>query len=162
MVVPRRRGQRRGMTMPDSRRAAVALPDLLITLAILAILAVVAAPRLRRASDAMAVRSARDAAAAEFERARVLAVARGHARVIVDPAGSEIRVESPGGVAVGPTLRFDVFPAAVTVDGMASGVATLDFNALGIGQSANRTIRFRRGAEESRISVSIYGRVRRW
>jgi type II secretory pathway pseudopilin PulG len=149
------------MTMPRCR-SGVTLPDLIITLAILAILAVMAAPRLRRAGEAMATRSARDAAATEFERARVLALARGTARVIVDPAAAEIRVEAPAGLPAGPPLRLDGFATAVTVDGLATGTANLDFNAIGLGVSANRTIRFRRGQQESRLSLSIYGRVRRW
>lgn len=146
----------------DRRRTGVALPDLIITLAILSILAVIAAPHLREASEAMAVRSARDAAAGELERARVLAIARGSARVIVDPATAELRVEAPPGTAAGSPLRLDVFSATVSVDGLTSGTASLDFNAIGIGQTANRTIRFHRGGQESRISLSLYGRVRRW
>jgi len=149
------------MTKPRCR-PGVALPDLIITLAILAILAVIAAPRLQQASQAMAARAARDAAATEFERARVLALARGTARVIVDPASAELRVESPAGIPAAPPLRLGAFATAVTVDGLASGTASLDFNAIGLGVSANRTIRFRRGQQESRLSLSLYGRVRRW
>jgi prepilin-type N-terminal cleavage/methylation domain-containing protein len=149
------------MTMPRCR-SGVTLPDLIITLAILAILAVIAAPRLQRAGQAMATRSARDAAAMEFERARVLALARGTARVIVDPVAAELRVESPVGFPAGPPLRLAGFAAAVSVDGQAAGTTSLDFNAIGLGVSANRTIRFHRGQQESRLSLSVYGRVRRW
>lgn len=160
MVAPRSRRQHRTMNQVRRRHGAT-LTELIATLAILAIIAVIAAPRLRQASQAMATRAARDAAAAEIERARVLAMGRGSARVIVDPAASTLRVEAPPGLAAGSPLRLEIYSATVSVDGTA-GTVSLDFNALGIGQSANRTIRFQRGAQESRISLSVYGRVRRW
>jgi Tfp pilus assembly protein FimT len=144
-------------------RPGATLPDLIITLAVLAILTAMAAPRLMRARDAYAARAARDAAAALIEQTRVQAAARGTARLVVDPQRGTLVVQSPaGGAAAAELSAGDAFGITVTVDGHSTGVVALDFNALGLGVVANRTLRFHRGAEEARLSLSTYGRVRRW
>ncbi len=138
------------------------LADLLITLAILAVLLAMAAPRLVRARDAYAVRGARDAAASLIERAAALAGMRGGARLQVDPGAGELRAEAPPGQPAGQALRLTLqFGVVLSVDGH-SGPLALDFDGLGLGSIANRTLRFRRGGEEARLSLSLYGRPRQW
>jgi hypothetical protein len=150
--------------MHDTRlRAGTALADLIIAMAIIAVMATIAIPRLARARDSFAVLVARDAAASAIDRARTLATARGTARIVLDPAASELRIEAPVGAPVRSPLRFrDAFAVDMTVDGQSTGTVSLDFNAMGLGVSANRTVRMRRGAQEARLSLSLYGRVRRW
>lgn len=144
------------------RRAGYTLADLIITLAILGIALGMAAPRVGAVRAQGAVRSARDAAASAFERARSLAVSRGTARVTVDPAAGTIAVEAPIGIAADAVLRLaDTWGVAVTV-GSASGPVAIDFNAIGLGVVASRTITLTRGAAQAGLSVSAYGRVRRW
>lgn len=138
------------------------LPELLIVLAILGIVASMSAPRVVGAVDAFAVRGARDATAALIARARVLAVARGSAVLMVDGATSSLRLESPVGrldgapVALSGPLRVDV-----ETDGVVAVVA-LRFDGLGVGRFANHTMRFHRGRAEARLTLSSYGRPRRW
>jgi hypothetical protein len=144
-------------------RPAFSVFDLLVVLALLSVIASVTAPRLVNARNAYAARAARDAAAAWVERARSLASSRGTARLIVDPAVGELRLEAPAGVVVRIPLAVEsAFGVQLSVDGTRSGAVELDFNAMGLGVLANRTLRFRRGDEEARLSLSTYGRARRW
>ncbi|MGD8276574.1 MAG: hypothetical protein PVH00_01050 [Gemmatimonadota bacterium] len=144
-------------------RAGASLAELVLSLAILGCAAAIATPRLTGARDEYAVRAARDAAAALVDRARLLAQLRGSARLDVDPARSEIRVESPIGSPMATPLRSGAeWGAALTVAGGRPGTVSLDFDAHGLGRLANRTLRFRRGDREARLTLSTYGRVRRW
>jgi type II secretory pathway pseudopilin PulG len=144
-------------------RSGTTLADLIIAIAVLAVVTTIAAPRLVTARNAMAVRAARDAAAGEIERARTMALARGTSRIVLDPASAQLRLEAPAGTAVRDPVRFaDAFRVQMSIDGHSAGTVALDFNAMGLGVSANRTIRFQRGAVEARLSMSLYGRVRRW
>jgi hypothetical protein len=144
-------------------RSAFSVLDLLVVLALLSVIASVTVPRLVNARNAYAARAARDAAAAWVERARSLASSRGTARLTVDIAQGELRMEAPVGVTVGMPLAVQsAFGVRMSVDGTSSGTVHLDFNAVGLGVLANRTLRFRRGDEEARLSLSTYGRARRW
>ena len=148
---------------PMRNRSAFSVFDLVIVLALLSVIASLAVPRLVSARNGYAARAARDAAAAWIERTRSLATSRGSARLIIDPATGELRIESPLGVA-GPTplAVTATFGVNLTVDGKTSGVVELDFNAMGLGALANRTLHFRRGSDEAKLTLSTYGRVRRW
>lgn len=142
-------------------RAGFTLTDLIITLAVLGIVLGMAAPRVAALRAHAAVRSARDAAASTFERARSLAVARGTARVTVDAAAGTITIESPIGIAAGAVLRLaDTWGVAVGMAGVPTAV--LDFNAIGLGVVASRTITITRGSAQAGLTVSSFGRVRRW
>ncbi len=144
-------------------RAGASLAELILCLAILSCAAAFATPRLAGARDEYAVRAARDAAAALVDRARLLAQLRGSARVDVDPALSEIRVEAPIGSPTSSPLRAAAeWGAALSVAGSRPGTVSLDFDAHGLGHLANRTLQFRRGGREARLTLSTYGRVRRW
>jgi len=145
-----------------ARRRGATLTDLIATLGIAGILLGMAVPRLSAARDGRAAAAARDAAAALIARARTLAVAQGTAAVIIDPAIAVVTVEAPAGSPAGDPLRLgDAFGVTLSVDQSAASVR-LDFDALGTGRLVNRTIRFRRGQAEARLSLSSYGRPRRW
>jgi type II secretory pathway pseudopilin PulG len=162
MVTPRQ-GHHHGVMNTRGLRAGTSLAELVLTLAILGCAAAIAVPRLSGARDEYAVRAARDAAAALVDRARLLAQLRGSARLDVDPVLSEIRVESPIGTPAATPLRPGAeWRAALAIAGSQSGTVSLDFDAHGLGRVANRTIRFRRGDREARLTLSTYGRVRRW
>jgi hypothetical protein len=143
-------------------RAGATLAELLLSLSILTCAAGLAWPRLAGARDEYAVRAARDAAAALVDRTRLLAQARGSARLRVDPAAGRMQLESPIGVPAGtPLLTGPDWGAALDVAGSA-GAVVLDFDGRGLGRLANRTLQFRRGTREARLTLSSYGRVRRW
>lgn len=143
-------------------RAGATLVDVVASLAILAIALTMGAPRLGAARDVWAADTARDAAIALITSARTEAIAHGSARVVVDPVRSELRVEAPAGVPRGDVLLTrESWGVVVTVD-HANTIVFIDFDGLGLGRLANRTLRFRRGGAESRVSLSTYGRPRRW
>jgi hypothetical protein len=143
--------------------AGATLAELLIVFSILALIGGMGMPRVRGAVDVYAARAGRDAAAAVFARAHSLALARGGARVIVDPATSSLRLEAPIGQPIGDPLRLaDRLAVHVTIDNHGTAPVQLDFDALGIGRIANRTLRFNRGGAEARLTLSSFGRPRRW
>jgi Tfp pilus assembly protein FimT len=144
------------------RRAGFTLADLIITLSLLCIVLGIAGPRVGALRSRVAVRSARDAAASAIEHARSLAVSRGTASVTVDPVDKTIAIESPIGTAIDPIVRLsDAWGVDVDVGGSGKAVV-LEFNAIGLGIVASRTITLRRGAAQAGLSLSAWGRVRRW
>lgn len=144
------------------RRAGYTLADLIIALSLLGIILGTAAPRALSLRSHTAVRSARDAAASAIERARSLAVSRGTARIVVDPIAGTIVTEAPVGVIAGPTVRVGD-ASGVTLDaGSAGRPVSIDFNALGLGMVASRTLTFAHGGVTAGLSISSFGRVRRW
>jgi Tfp pilus assembly protein FimT len=144
------------------RRTGYTLADLIITLSLLGIVLGTAAPRAIALRSRVAVRSARDATASAIERAKSLAIARGTARITVDPVAGTITTESPVGVIAAPVLRVrDGFGVTLNA-GSAGRPVSLDFNALGLGQVASRTLSFGHGSVTAGISISSFGRVRRW
>ena len=139
------------------------LPELLVVLALLAIAASMTAPRVGSGLDAYAVRAARDATAAALSQARALALARGSAVAIVDGAQGTVAVESPAGRPAGETVRVGaLFHVGIDTDGAPAATVTLRFDALGIGRFSNHTLRFRRGVAAAHLTLSSYGRPRRW
>jgi len=138
------------------------LADLIITLAILGIVLSIAAPRIAVLRSRGAVRSARDAAVSAIEHARSLAVSRGTARVRLDPATGTVAVEAPIGIAGGPVLHLaETYGVSIGVSGSGAN-AVIDFNAMGLGVVASRTVTFSRGTASAGLAVSSFGRVRRW
>jgi Tfp pilus assembly protein FimT len=142
-----------------SGRSGATLPELIVVLGLLAILGGMTFTASADVRNGVAVRAARDAAAGEIARARALATLHGSARLLLDPGSTDLVLEAPAGspAAVTP-LESGV---TVTVDGRSEPV-WLEFDALGLGRLANRTIRFGRGSAEARLTLSSYGRARRW
>ena len=139
------------------------LPELLIALAVLSILVTLTAPRLAGALDGHAVRGARDGAAALFSRARALALARGTAEVRVDLDGGRMVLASPAAAAPDDSTAVGaILPVAVATESRTTGIVVLRFDALGIGRFANHTFVFSRGRSTARLTLSSYGRPRRW
>ena len=161
MVAPRPGSDRDGMK-PHRNRAGATLAELILSISLLSGAAAIAVPRLIGTRDEYAARAARDAAAALVDRARTLAQLRGSARLRIDPAVGEIRVEAPIGSAVGAPLHTAADWGVVLALSGSPGPAALDFDVRGLGRLANRTLRFQRGGREARLTLSTYGRVRRW
>jgi hypothetical protein len=133
--------------------------ELCAALLIAALAASVFLPPARALLDRMGVVAAREAVAGLVAEARLAAVAHGGASVHVQ-AGPWRAWAQVGDSAFGRVgLEEDL---AVTVELSRGRAATeLRFDALGLGQVASETIRFRRGVAASALVVSGYGRVRR-
>ena len=134
------------------------LLELLLVLTLIAILSIAAAPAARAGMDGLRVRHAREGAFALATRARALARERGGADLVLDLAKRQARIEDSEGsvlaVASFPDCRIEVAGANAPV--------VLRYDAHGLGRMASRTIRFERGAAQAGLTVSSYGRIRRW
>lgn len=139
------------------------LIELALVLLVLGLLLGLSGPRLMRGLHRHAVRSARDVIVAELARARAVAVARGGAVLVLDVAGARCWIETAAGDTAGPPVELaQDFGVDLAVDGAGAQRIALRFDGLGIGRMVNRTIRIRRGGLELGLTLSTYGRVRRW
>lgn len=151
------------MIVRDLRPAGSSLLELLLVLTLLSSMAAAGVLALRRGIEVYAARAARDSMAAAAARARSLAVANGSARLVVDPSAASFWIEAPPGARAGDPVRLgDSFGVTVATEPHAGGVVVIDFDALGLGRIASRTFRLRRGSTETRLTLSSYGRPRRW
>lgn len=142
------------------RHPGTTLIELVVVLAVLAALLGVAVPASARWRDAAAVRAARDELAAGLARTRATAVSRGGAALILDPLVGRFwtvadRGRTPEAVGLGD--RY-----GVRVDPGGDDLVVFRYDGLGIGRLASRTVRIRRGGAEAGLTVSAYGRARRW
>jgi len=166
MGAPRAPRDRVSMNEAPPPGRGFTLHELLVVLAVLAVLAAIAAPAAAGVSDAVAARGARDATASLLSRGRAEAPARGGTYLSVDlgTAMATLRAGRPGaeGALLATLDLRHTFGAKVDSRGVTEGVVDLVFDAHGIGRVASRTLSFRRGGAEAALTVSSYGRVRRW
>lgn len=144
------------------RRPGTSLTELLCALTILAVLLGLAFWPMARVLDRYGARAGRDALAAGIARARMLAVARGGATLVLEVPAGRFWVEAGGDTAAAPIDLFAHYSVVLAVDGAAADRVELRFDGLGIGRMVNRTVRVRRGSEEAGLTLSSYGRVRKW
>lgn len=139
------------------------LLELALVLSILGVLLGISYPVLRRGADGIAARGARDALGMGVARARVVAVARGGAALVVDLPGARFWIESVAGDTVGVPVDLAVrYGVRLTTDGSGAERVALRFDGLGIGRVVNRTFHLRRGNAEAHLTLSAYGRPRTW
>jgi len=144
-------------------RCGFTLLELVVVLALLAIAIGVAYPGARAASDAWAVRAARDAVASVLAGTRAAARAHRGAEVLI--VVDEGAVLTRSGARPRPERRLDLardWGVSVASPAFAGDTIAIRYDALGLGRIANRTLRFERGRAAAGITVSAYGRVRRW
>jgi hypothetical protein len=129
----------------------------ILVLLLLAIAVASTANLARAVGDRWAVEGARRAAGLAFDRARAEAVARGGALLQVDTAGGVFTLETGG-----ETRRLHTFATefGVVVRVGDRSRRSFRYDPAGIGRVANATVRFHRGDAESRLTVSLFGRVR--
>lgn len=141
-------------------RSGYTLLELVLVLAILAILLAAAGPRARAIQDRIAVRAARETVVGLFVRARAEALIRGGAEIAAWEDPSRMQLIFPHGTDESLDLggRFAV---RLEIGGPAAD-AIVRFDGLGIGRVASRTFRFQRGQSAANLTVSSFGRVRRW
>lgn len=162
-MVPPHTGWHRGAMNSHAPSPGTTLIELVFALTLLAILCGLAYPPLQQGLDRYAVRSARDALASGVARARAVAVARSGADLVVDVAAARFWIEAAPGDTVGAPVDLAArYRVRFTVDGAAADRVALHFDGLGLGRLANRTFRLRRGGAEANLTLSSFGRPRRW
>lgn len=142
------------------RHGGYTLFELILVLTLLAILLAVAVPRAGRWRDGLAVRSAREDVAAALAWTRLAAAARGGAALHLDPVDDAIWT-SYGDGSTTPRVSL-AGRYGVALDPGASGAIAVRYDLLGIGRVASRTVRITRGSAVAGVTVSAYGRFRRW
>ncbi|HSH46570.1 MAG TPA: prepilin-type N-terminal cleavage/methylation domain-containing protein [Longimicrobiales bacterium] len=140
------------------RHAGFSLLELIVVLGLLATLLGAALPPALRWRDALAVRAARDEVVSALAWTRVAAVARGGARLVIEPSSGRVRTETAGAARIHVDLARRY---GVSLEGERATIE-IGYDALGIGRGANRTLILRRGAARASVIVSLYGRVRAW
>ena len=143
-----------------STRAGATLFELLITLILLSVFFTIAFPSLRSARDALAVRAARETAFALFSRARMVALQQGGAEIELDARLDRMLIRSHLGV-----IEYQHNFSAQGVDlllGSAPEPVTLRYDAHGLGRMMSRTVTFTAGSGIGGLTISAFGRVRRW
>lgn len=148
------RGHRR-----RDRTPGYTLVELASVLVLLAVTASAFAPGARRLVDRAAVVSGREEVVRALTRARAAAVSSGGSSVTVIARPPVVRI-SEGSVPVRVVPLGDD-RLTVRLTGSRDST-TFVFDALGIGRFANGTVVLQRGDAEAGLTVSSYGRVRRW
>ena len=117
-------------------------------------------PAARSYRHRFAVVSARESLAGLFAEARMVAPAVGGATVHLtsEPGRAWVAVDDSVGASVALEEEFGVRVQL----GFSRTTAQLSYDALGLGRVASLTVRLRRGDAQAGLTVSSFGRVRRW
>lgn len=136
------------------------LVELLFVLLLFSLLLGAALPRAGELRDRYAVRGAREGAVGLLLRARAEALAHGEAILLVTESPSHIALLVDGRPR-GDLDLDDEFGVRLALSGSGDR-RLLRFDALGLGRMTAATLRFTRGSATAAITVSAYGRIRRW
>lgn len=142
------------------RAPGFTLLELLFVLLLLSPLLGTALPRLGELRDLHAVRGAREAAVGLLLRARTGALVHGGATLLATEAPPRLELML-GGRPSGAVDLDEEFGVALSLSGR-GGRRLLRFDALGLGRMTGATLRFSRGSKTAALTVSSYGRIRRW
>jgi prepilin-type N-terminal cleavage/methylation domain-containing protein len=137
------------------------LTELITVLLLLAILLAIALPPVRGWRDAAATRGARDELAARLSWTRIAAVSHGGAVLVLDIPAARYRVELGGGVTAHEGDLRNLYGVAIQ-SAAVRDTLVLRYDGLGIGRTTGVTLYVRRGAAVSGLTISPYGRYRRW
>ena len=150
----------RDASHPGGMRHGYTLVELIVVMAILAMLLGIVLPATARWRHAAAVRAARDELAAGLAWTRIAAASHGGASLVLDPPTGRFWTRTADGrdsELVDLKARY-----GVRVDSGSEDPVVFPYDALGIGRLANRTVYVRRGDATAGLTVSSYGRYRRW
>jgi Tfp pilus assembly protein FimT len=144
----------------QTQRTGATIFELLITLALIGVLVSISAPHLGGTMNILAVRAARERTFGVFARARALALHEGGAVVELSAAQDRIAIRSPSG-AIAHELLLSEQHVDLLPDGTTDPVL-LHYDAYGLGRMMSRTITLQTGDAIAGLTVSSFGRVRRW
>ena len=148
-------------TVTSSRTppAGFTLLELVTVVTLLGLALAQLVPAARRQLDRMAVLGAREEVAGLFHQARMEAVARGGASLILTSLPPRVELRQGDELLASGDLGGE-YGITLTLSGGRTE-ATLLFDALGLGRVASQTLRFFRGEAEALLVVSSLGRVTR-
>jgi Tfp pilus assembly protein FimT len=142
--------------------AGASLVELILVLAVCAILAGIAAPAYRAVTDRTAVDAAANILEHALAKTRAAAVAEGGAAMVVKAPAGRFWIEYDDGSTADTAETAREYGVTVRCDGRDDGSVRVAYAGNGLGSFASHTITLSRGGEEAHISISTYGRVRRW
>jgi Tfp pilus assembly protein FimT len=143
-----------------NQRMGASLFELLLVLGLFGIFVSFALPTIRSGRDALSVRAAREDAFGLFTRARALALQQGGAAIELSAREDRLTVRAPSG-AVQHVRDFGEHQVDLIVEG-ATDPVVLRYDAHGLGRMMSRTVTFTARSARSGITISSFGRVRRW
>jgi Tfp pilus assembly protein FimT len=144
----------------QTQRMGATLYELLITLLVLGVLMTVAAPQLKSTIEVLALLAARESVFGVFTRARSLALQHGGASIELSAQDDRVTVRLPSGMIEHELLLMDQ-DVDLLPDASADPVV-LRYDAYGLGRMMSRTITLTSGDVRGGLTVSSFGRVRRW
>ncbi len=144
----------------QNKRMGATLFELLLAIILVCILLTVAMPTARSTMDGLAARAARESAFALFSRARAIALQDGGAEIELSALDDRITIRAPSG-AIEHEVRFDGREIDLHLGG-GSDPVILRYDAHGLGRMMSRTVTFTARQASAGITVSSFGRVRRW
>lgn len=146
---------------PGAMRNGHTLIEILTVLLVMAILLAIGLPPVRGWRDAAAARAARDELAARLSWTRIIAASHGGAALVLDVPAARYRVELGDGVTSHAADLGEIFGVHIQT-ASAGDSLVLRYDALGIGRTTGGTLYVRRGAAVAGLTVTPYGRYRRW
>lgn len=161
-MVPPRSGAHHG-TMSLRNQPGLTLLELLCALAVMGVLLGMAAIPVARVGDVLAVRAAREAIVNAAATARALAASHGGAALTIEVREGTLAIATRDGAVADTVSRIArAFRVDVGFDDARLAVATIRFDALGLGRLASRTVHVQRGSARGGVTFSAYGRARAW
>lgn len=151
---------RSGPARSRARDPGFTVVELLFVLLLLSALLGGVLPRVGRLRDLHAVRGAREAAVGLLVRARTASLVHGEARLLGTEVPARLHLLVDGRVDDRVELDEE-FGVRLSLSGPGNR-RLLRFDDLGLGRVAGTTLRFSRGSETAALTVSAYGRIRRW
>lgn len=148
------------MQRPGRGTVGYTLIELLLVLLLFGVLLSVALRPLTRWRDRAAVHAAREELAAALAHTRIMAISAAGATLVLSPTTGSFSTRTQAGTA-GPPVDLSA-RYRVNVEAGAADSVTFHYDALGIGRLTSRTVTVTRGAAEAGLTVSAYGRYRRW
>jgi Tfp pilus assembly protein FimT len=148
--------------MSRSNRSGTTLFELVCVLTLLGVIAGLAAQPFANTCNVIAVRAARSTLVSAAARTRAHAVRHGGADLLIDSNNGTLRITTRDRVIDDMVPLNSVLAVRIQLDGTQAKNATLQFDALGIGRVASRTISLHRGGVTAGVTFSSYGRARTW
>lgn len=147
------------MAPMQTNRMGASLFELLLALVILGTLFSIALPSVRSSMHVLAARAARESAFGMFARARSVAQQHGGAGIMIDAGADRMMIRTPSGAIVSEAV-FSERNVDLSMDG--ADTVLLRYDGYGLGRMMSRTITFAAREARAGLTVSSFGRVRRW